>query len=718
LNLKNDRKDSFSAHSRPFKEEKNMRQNKRHTSLSVQILILCLGLVLIISTAVSVVFMVNINRVTGQNLRSVAEITVQYLNVDIQHALAPFLDMVGNGAAIFNALPSLETKQAVLERLTAAVPNAFDMYYGTTASRYAPGGYFLVASGWIPDSDWDPPERLWFINAMALPDTTVITEPYVDSQTRRLCVTVARTIRDEAGNISGVIAVDVFVDVLNDIVSQRKITEDSNTVLIDGSGRYIVHPNPEYIMEKNIFDDLSRFSREEILSDKITVSFTANTYTCSAPVPGTDWFLVSEGSLETLRAEAWAILLFVIVVVAVLALISCLVAFVLSYTLTSPFKKLVSSFNVIAAGDLTAAPPDYASKEASALSAGFNTFATGISVLVKRIKDSSQSIGKVADDLSQSILVTRETVSAVKDTVASIRQDISRENESIIHNESSVTQVMDGIERLDGKIREQSGQITGASSAIEELTASIHSIENSMAAANNHIQDLVHSSLEEKKRLSETAAATRLVEQESQALAEMNKVISDVATQTNLLSMNAAIEAAHAGETGKGFAVVAQEIRKLAETTAQQAKSSGDALLSVQKRIREITEASSHVEQSFDTMIELIHKVEKISADLKNATEEQSIGSQQLLDSIAALNAITRDVENGAVAMKTGAAGAVEACRSLTELSRHVDDKVSQCEEGARSLSANSELVVLAAEKARMGVQELEDSISPFKVRE
>jgi methyl-accepting chemotaxis protein len=140
-------------------------------------------------------------------------------------------------------------------------------------------------------------------------------------------------------------------------------------------------------------------------------------------------------------------------------------------------------------------------------------------------------------------------------------------------------------------------------------------------------------------------------------------------------------------------------------------------LLSVQKRIKEIAGASAHVEESFNAMIELIHQVEKISSDLKTAAGEQDSGSRQLLDSIAALNAITKDVENGAAARKTSAAGAVEACRSLTGLSRSVDEKVSQCEEGAQSLSANSEVVVLAADHAKTGVQELEDSISSFKVR-
>jgi methyl-accepting chemotaxis protein len=273
---------------------------KKRASLAFQILVLCLNPVILVSLVLSA-----INRIAGANLRSTAEITMRYLNMDIQHALAPFLEMVNNGATVFHTLPSVETKRAALVQIVTSVPDAFEMYYGTVISRHAPGGYIVFASGWSPPQDWDAPQRLWFIDAGKHPDTTVITDPYVDSQTGRACITVARNVRDEEGNITGVIAVDMFVDVLNDIVSQRKITEDGNTVLIDRSGLYIVHSNPEYIMNKSIFDDIGDLNKGKILTNETTVSFNGNNYICFAPVSGTNWFLVSavNDAIELIRQD-------------------------------------------------------------------------------------------------------------------------------------------------------------------------------------------------------------------------------------------------------------------------------------------------------------------------------------------------------------------------------------------------------------------------------
>jgi len=489
-------------------------------------------------------------------------------------------------------------------------------------------------------------------------------------------------------------------------------------MLIDRSGLFIVHPDQSYVLEKNLFNEIPSINKQTVLNNNVDVVINGNIYFCSAPVGDTGWILVSTGHLDSFLAGVTQLLWTVITVVLIFTLVAGVISIVMSYYLTVPFRRLVTSFNVISGGDFTASPPSYTSREASALSVGFNSFADSISGLIRKIKDSARDIGKVAEDMSLSVNDTQAVIAQVAGTVNSIRSDVGRENQSIAQNETAVNQVMGEIENLNIKIKEQGTQISGASSAIEEMVANIHSIENSTVLVDSRIQELVHSSQEEKKRLSKTAEAAKLVENQSQALAMMNKVISDVATQTNLLSMNAAIEAAHAGESGKGFAVVAQEIRKLAETTAQQSKSSEEAIKSLQKSIQEIAVSAGRVEESFNGMIKMIHQVEEITGTLKNATEEQGIGSNQLLSSISAINAITRDVETASQAMKASASEAVNACRNLTELSRGVDDKVTKCNEGTKSLTANSDAVAMVVENTRFSVEQLERSINPFKIRE
>ena len=697
--------------------------SKRRSSLSAQILGLCIFLVITIALAVGIIFFININRIVEEDFKTQAEITMQYLNSDLRLFLNPFTNMIQSGGAFINDLPSQRLMETVFARNKETFPDILDLYYGTVTSMYAPGGYWISGDRWTPDTDpewdydWDPPARPWHRAAMANPDMIMLVDPYVDAQTKKLVVTFSRTVRNETGTITGVIAVDVMIDRLSEIVAGKKITDDGSAYLIDRDGLFVVHPKESYVLEKNLFEEIPSIDKNMVIKDSVNVVLQGNTYISSSPVEGTEWYLVSTGSLASLKKEIHQVLFFVVIVVLGIAVLSVLVGLVLSNGLTKPFKQLAANFEVISKGDLTVSTPDYASKEASSLSNGFNRFSGGISSMVKNIMDSSGHIKKVTADLNVSIAEASQATNMVKDGVDSIRDDVGRENESILQSESAINRVMKEIEKLNGKIREQSAQISGSSSSIEEMVASINSIEKSIMTVNTHIVELVHSSEEEKKRISAATEAAKLVEQESQALAKMNEVISNVATQTNLLSMNAAIEAAHAGEAGKGFAVVAQEIRKLAETTAQQAKGSGDALLSIQKQIREIAESSAHVEQSFDGMIGIIHEIEQFSTTLKTAAEEQGIGSRQLLDSIAIINTITSDVETGASSMQTSAEEAVSACRRLTELSRNVADTVDKCTQGVTSLTEDAKSVVFAAENTKTGVEALEKSVNHFKIK-
>ena len=698
---------------------------KHHRSLSFQILWLCIWLVVIAALAISVVFMININNLTLDALQKEALVTMQHLNSDLQKILINYTNLIDSSASIFDYALSHSSPQEMEDAflsLSETVPDVLSLYYGHVGSRHGPGGFYIDSSGWDPPDEWDPPNRPWYQDAMANPDVTMIIDPYVDEDTGEFVVTVGRTVRDSNENIIGVIAVDVLLDNLADIVLEKKITDDGSTYVIDRNGIFIVHPDRSFMTEKNIFEEMDFIKEGSIFANEENVIFQGNiiqgqTYICYAPLYGTDWHLISTGSTASLQAESRRVLVLVSLIALFIALISAVVALFFSRSLTSPFKHLISSFRHISMGDLTASTPDFSSKEASNLSEGFNLFADNISSMIKNIKESSGHIKKVSDDLSVSINETNNTIGMVKDGVISIKDDVVKEKNSIFNSESAISLVMKEIEKLNSSIQEQSAQISGSSSAVEEMVASINSTENSILAVNSHITELVKSSTEEKKRLSAAAVAAKEVEDESNAIVEMNTVISNIAAQTNLLSMNAAIEAAHAGEAGKGFAVVAQEIRKLAETTAQQSKHSEEALASIRKRIGEISQASTHVEQSFESMIGIIKEIETLSNTLKNTAEEQGIGSQRLLDNISALKIITQEVESGAASMQSSSRDAVSACYELTQLSNNLSGTVDKCEKGVTSLANEAFSVVMAAENTKTGAEFLEKSVNHFKTR-
>ena len=212
------------------------------------------------------------------------------------------------------------------------------------------------------------------------------------------------------------------------------------------------------------------------------------------------------------------------------------------------------------------------------------------------------------------------------------------------------------MDKLNGQLESQSSAITESSAAIEQLVANTRSVSTTLSKNAENVKDLQEAAAVGHSGLNGVAADIKEIARESESLLEINSVMQNIASQTNLLSMNAAIEAAHAGESGRGFAVVADEIRKLAESSSRQSKTIGGVLKKIKSSIDKITKSTDNVMNKFEAIDGGVKTVAEQEHGILNAMEEQSAGSTQIMQAIAQVNDITGQVKEDARQMVEAAA--------------------------------------------------------------
>jgi len=406
----------------------------------------------------------------------------------------------------------------------------------------------------------------------------------------------------------------------------------------------------------------------------------------------------------------------------ILAVIAVLIGAVITYfTLHYMIKPLVSVIDNLkdiseGDGDLTRTISIKSKDEIGDLAKYFNNTIEKIKRLIFSIKNESNTLSDVGTVLASNMNETASAVNEITANIQSIKDRVINQSASVSQTHATMEQVVGNINKLDNLVQEQSSNVSQASSAIEQMVANTNSVTNTIISNANNVKILKDASEIGRSSLHEVSQDIKEISIESEGLMEINTVMQNISSKTNLLSMNAAIEAAHAGDSGKGFAVVAGEIRKLAENSNEQSKTIGIVLKKIKDSIDSITRSTENVLTKFVAIDDSVKIVAEQEEHILHAMEEQGVGSKQILDGINKVNNITRQVSTRSDEMLQNAKEVIRESQNLEKVTQEIESGMSEMAVGADQINIAVNHVNDISGKNREGINVLIGEVSRFKV--
>jgi len=403
----------------------------------------------------------------------------------------------------------------------------------------------------------------------------------------------------------------------------------------------------------------------------------------------------------------------VLVLVAIVA-----VSFFIVAKITKPIVAVAHTLKDISQGegDLTRRIANDSDDEIGDLSRYFNRTLEKIGNLISTIKGEAENLSGIGNDLASDMNQTASAVNEINANIQSVRERVISQSTSVSETNATMDQVVANINKLNGYVEDQNEQIAHASSATEEMVASISSVTATLVGNAVNVENLKMASEAGRAGLQKVAEDIREIARESAGLLEINSVMKNIASQTNLLSMNAAIEAAHAGDAGTGFAVVANEIRKLAEGSGEQSRTVGTILKRIKESIDKITLSTENVLGKFGAIDDGVKTVANQENEIRRAMEEQGVGSRQLLDGIANVNEITRQVTGGSSEMLHGSTEVIKESKGLENITQEIATGMNEMANGANQINLAVNNVNDLSRKNRAGIDTLINEVSRFKI--
>lgn len=558
----------------------------------------------------------------------------------------------------------------------AADPSLLNLYAGFEDGKFLDG-----AQSNLP-ADFDARKRGWYQQAKEK-NRLIFTDAYIDTSTNKYVVSAATPIKGASGNMRGVVAIDISLDLLSEQVKQINLNGKGYGFIIDQKGVILAHPDPQMVSQNiSDFQAFKTFFKDILNKDTGTITYQRDGITelmIYKKIASTGWLLAISVNQEevyqqinTLRYQFITITLLGLLVVGA-------ASWMYARRLTGQIVALTYHAESLAAGDLTIQELTFKSKdEVGQLATAFNRMVYNLRNLIARVSQTAEQVAASSEELSASAEQSAQATNQVAVTINQVAQGTDTQASAIKDTAAVIEQMATNIKQMAVNTSTLAEMSERTASAAIQGNEAVEAAMNQMG----NIENTVTSSAQVVTNLGER----------SKEIGQIVGTISEIAGQTNLLALNAAIEAARAGEQGRGFAVVADEVRKLAEQSQAAAKQIASLITAIQsetdRAVAAMNEGSREVKTgaevvnnagyAFKNIASLIGEVSTQTKEISAAIQQMTAGSQQI---VASVQDIERISQNTACQTQTVSAATEEQSAAMQEIAESSQSLASMAEE-------------------------------------